>query len=93
MASNLYSGVQIELNNSSHYYRGLGWSILGDSIYSTIRPFEPSGLLGFESLCALSHSQVFNSGTLWLVIKSPYVRLAIEYESLSALHCFYGKNR
>jgi hypothetical protein len=85
MVSNLYSGVQIELNNSSHYYRGLGWSILGGSICSTIRPFEPSGLLGFESLCALSHSQVFNSNTLWLVITHPYVRLAIEYESSSML--------
>lgn len=39
----------------------------------------------FESLCALSHSQVFNSGTLWLIITHPYVRLAIEYVSSGML--------
>ena len=34
-----------------------------------------------DSFCALSHYQVFKCGTLTPVIKQPYVRLGIEYES------------
>lgn len=51
--------------------------------HSTIRPFvNASGLLGFDSLCALSHCQVLKCDTLTPVIKTPYVRLGIEYESI-----------
>ena len=59
----------------------------GDTVdfltHSTIRPFvNASGLLGSDSLCALSPCQVLKCGTLTPVIKTPYVRLGIEYESI-----------
>lgn len=61
------------------------WGTVAHLTHPTIRPFvNASGLLGFDSLCALSLCQVSKCGTLTPVskIKTPYVRLGIEYESM-----------